>query len=123
MDVVMAASPLGPEEAIGALLGRAASAATKGVPRVVNSKLGNLVRDLYKGAKTKNPIGTGSTADAIRHEIATGRPVGGKFHTQKGQQYIQALENWLGKNPTASPGDRSVAQSIIADLRNTLGGK
>ena len=99
--------------------------AARGVarPTVTNSKLGNLVNDLYKGARTKSPIGTGSTADAIRHEAATGQAVGGKFHTQKGQEYSRALESWLGKNPNAAAGDRSAAQSMLDDLRNALGGK
>jgi RHS repeat-associated protein len=92
-------------------------------PTVTNPKLGNLVNDLYKGARTKNPIGTGSTADAIRHEAATGQAVGGKFHTQKGQEYAKALENWLGKNPGASPADRWAAQSILDDLLKALGSK
>jgi Flp pilus assembly pilin Flp len=92
-------------------------------PSVTDPKLSNLVNDLYKGAKTKNPVGSGSTADAIRQETATGQPVGGKFHTQKGQEYARALENWLAKNPSASAADRSAAQSILDDLRNALGGK
>ena len=98
--------------------------AARGVarPSVANSELKNLVDDLYKGANTKSPIGTGSTADAIRHELTTGQAVGGRFHTQKGQQYARALEKWLSKNPTASVGDRSTAQSILNDLLSALGG-
>jgi len=92
-------------------------------PTVTNPKLGNLVKDLYKGANTKNPIGTGSTADAIRQEMATGEAVGGRFHTQKGTEYVKALENWLTKNAGASAADRSAAQSILEDLRNALAGK
>ncbi|MFH0899681.1 MAG: hypothetical protein V2A73_03505 [Pseudomonadota bacterium] len=93
-------------------------------PSVANAKLGNLVDDLYKGARTQNPIGTGSTADAIRHEMATGQAVGGKFHTQKGQEYARALEKWLKKNQgTSSAEDRTAAQSILEDLRNALSGK
>jgi hypothetical protein len=98
-------------------------AATAGVPKPVveNPKLSNLVEDLYKGAKTENPIGTGSTADAIRHEAATGEPVGGKWHTQKGEEYARALEKWLQKNPDASESDRSAAQAILDDLHDALG--
>jgi len=109
----------------GAPLATAPSKASTGVtrPTVSDPKLNNLVNDLYKGAKTKHPIGTGSTADAIRHEAATGQAVGGKFHTQKGTEYARALENWLGKNPGASSADRTAAQSILDDLRSALGGK
>ncbi|WP_027671350.1 hypothetical protein [Rheinheimera baltica] len=97
---------------------------TRGVPKptVTDPKLNNLVKDLYKGAETKKPIGTGSTADAIRHEALTGNPVGGKFHTAKGEQYANALNKWLKKNPNASPSDRSAAQAILNDINNALGG-
>ena len=78
--------------------------------------------DLYKGAKTENPIGTGSTADAIRCETATGIKVGGKFHTQKGQEYARGLENWLKNNPNAHPSDRAAAQAVLNDLRAALSG-
>jgi len=90
-------------------------------PDVVNPKLKNLVDDLYKGKNTKEPIGTGSTADAIRREKQTGKPVGGKFHEQKGQEYSKALEKWLQKNQNASQSDRKAAQSILDDL-NDAGG-
>jgi len=90
-------------------------------PSVGDSKLQNLVNDLYKGANTKKPIGTGSTADAIRHEALTGNKVGGKFHTQKGQEYSSALRNWLRRNPNASAADRQAAQSMLDDLTDALG--
>ncbi len=91
-------------------------------PTVTDPKLNNLVKDLYKGANTKSPIGTGSTADAIRSEAATGQAVGGKFHTQKGQDYARALEKWIRKNPSAAETDRAAAQSMLDDLRSALGG-
>ena len=77
---------------------------------------------LYKGASARNPIGSGSTADAVRHEIATGQPIGGKFHTQKAQEYLRALEKWMSRNPNASPADRAAAKSMLDDLTNALGG-
>jgi hypothetical protein len=97
----------------------------QGVPKptVDNPKLNNLVNDLYKGAKTDNPIGTGSTADAIRHEQKTGQPVGGKFHTQKGEEYARALEKWLEKNPNASESDRAAARAMLDDLQGALEGR
>lgn len=103
----------------------AGAAAPGGVPQpeVDDPKLQNLVKDLYKGAKTANPIGSGSTADAIRHEMATGEKVGGRFHAQKGREYARALEKWLEKNPSASPKDRAAAQSVLDDTRSALEGK
>jgi RHS repeat-associated protein len=92
-------------------------------PNVTNRGLKNIVRDLFKGANSRNPIGTGSTADAVREELRTGRPVGGTFHSQKAREYITALENWLRRNPTASHYDRMVAQSLRDDLASALAGK
>jgi hypothetical protein len=92
-------------------------------PTVTDPKLRNIVQDLYKGANTKKPIGTGSTADAIRHERATGQNVGGKFHTQKGREYAQGLQNWLDRRPGASESDRAAARAMLEDLRNAIDGK
>jgi RHS repeat-associated protein len=121
--------PLGGEEGAYAAANealqaaRAARNAGKCVPKVTNPKLKNLVNDLYKGAKSKAPIGTGSTADAIRSELATGLPTGGTFHSQKGEEYITALTRWLNNNPNASSYDRITAQSLINDLQSALSGK
>jgi hypothetical protein len=92
------------------------------VPKVTDAKLGNLVNDLFKGAKMPNPIGTGSTADAVRNELITGLPTHGRFHSQKANEYINALTNWLKKNPNAPHHDQLVARSLIGDLRAALGG-
>jgi RHS repeat-associated protein len=91
-------------------------------PAVTNVKLAHIVRDLYKGARARSPIGTGSTADAIRYEQLTGKPVGGIFHTRKGEQYLRALDKWLARNLNASDYDRLVARSIRDDLVNALRG-
>jgi adhesin HecA-like repeat protein len=89
-------------------------------PVVSNSKLAGLMDDLYReGAK----IGTGSTADAVRYEAATGQAVGGVFHTQRAQDYSIALQKWLDANQNASFGDRSAAQTVLRDLQNALKGK
>jgi hypothetical protein len=91
-------------------------------PSVKNPKLSNIVADLYKGANTPKPIGTGSTADAIRHEMATGTMVGGRNHTIKGQEYSTALAKWLKNNPTADPGDIAAATAMKNDLDAALRG-
>jgi RHS repeat-associated protein len=100
---------------------RGANKASAAVPKVANAKLRNIVNDLYKGAMGPNPIGTGSTADAIRNEIATGLATNGRFHSQKGKEYIRALERWQAKNPDATYYDRVVAESLKNDLLNALG--
>ncbi|WP_211214762.1 hypothetical protein, partial [Chitiniphilus shinanonensis] len=89
-------------------------------PIVSDSKLEQLMNDLYRdGAK----IGTGSTADAVRYEMSTGKQVGGKTHTQKAKDYSSALEIWLEKTPNASSNDRSAAENVLRDLQNALNGK
>jgi len=133
MSAGEALSEHGPGIILGATLGATGKIADKFIdvgkviskgfpkPAVENEKLSNLVNDLYKGANTKNPVGTGSTADAIRSEGQTGVPVGGRFHSQKGQQYINALSNWIRKNPDASEGDIKAANTMLNDLKDALG--
>jgi RHS repeat-associated protein len=91
-------------------------------PTVVSTKLQNIVNNLYKGTTSPIRIGNGTTAEAVRHELLTGQAVGGRFHSQKAQESIRALENWLNRNPGAPYRDRLVAESLISDLRNALGG-
>jgi uncharacterized Zn-binding protein involved in type VI secretion len=89
-------------------------------PVVEDVNLSKYMDTLYRpNAK----IGNGSTADAVRHELATGEPVGGVFHTQKAQDYSKALQRWLDKNSTASSSDREAAENVLHDLQNALGGK
>lgn len=87
-------------------------------PPVTDPKLQRLVNDLYKpNAK----IGSGSTADAIRSELQTGNPVGGRFHSQKGEMYRNALNNWIESNPAARPNDVAVAENLVKDLNDAMG--
>ena len=123
-DAIVSESPDSKDVALIASVGPEEVAEKEAVvPLVEDSKLGNIVKDLYKGARSPNPIGTGSTADAIRSESATGKPVGGVFHTNKGQQYVRALEKWLSKAIRASDRDRLVARSILDDLKDALSKK
>lgn len=86
-------------------------------PAVDVPKLGNIVNDLYKGTTNPNRVGTGTTADAIRNDVAIGQPAAGRFHGQKGWEYERALRNFLLRNPSASYRDRLVAQSLVDELR------
>ncbi|HEU4578517.1 MAG TPA: pre-toxin TG domain-containing protein [Polyangiaceae bacterium] len=91
-----------------------------GRPHVEDPKLSKILDEQYReGAK----IGSGSTADAVRHEAATGERVGGRLHRQKAEEAVARLEKWLRDNPTARPGDRAAAENVLKDLRNALGGK
>jgi hypothetical protein len=90
------------------------------VPKVSNPRLVNIVIDLYKGALKANPIGTGSTADAVRNEVATGMRTRGIFHSDKASQYISALTKWLAENGDATSHDRMVATTLLEDLKAAL---
>ena len=95
-------------------------AAQMSKPLVNDPNLKKIMDDLYReNAK----IGSGSTADAVRHENATGQPVGNKFHSIKAQNYSSALRKWIDKNPNASREDIRAAELVLRDLNNSLKGK
>lgn len=89
-------------------------------PNVKDGNLKNIIDDLYRpNAK----VGSGSTADAVRYELATGEKVGGRGHVEKAQTYSKALQDWLNKNPQASSSDRAAAENVLKDMQNALKGK
>jgi RHS repeat-associated protein len=97
---------------------RAAMRAAMSRPHVADPRLAAHIGEVYRaGAK----IGSGSTAAAVRHEIATGQAVGGRLHSQKAQDYIRTLQKWLEQNQAASAADRAAAENVIRDLQNALG--
>ncbi len=91
-----------------------------GKPKVEDVKLQSFLDKLYRDNAT---LGSGSTADALRYELKTGEPVGGKWHTQKAIESIVYLEKWLIKNPNASFADKQAVTHIIRDIKNALNGK
>jgi filamentous hemagglutinin len=89
-------------------------------PNVQDENLSNIIDDLYRpNAK----VGSGSTADAVRYEIATGEKVGGRGHIEKAETYSKALQDWLNKNPQASTSDKAAAENVLKDMQNALKGK
>jgi hypothetical protein len=95
-------------------------------PLVLDSRLCNLIEDLYKGDRMPIVLGNGSTADAIRLEFAVGR--GFRFHgadhlNNKGPQYVSALSKWLVKRGSAAvSSDVIAANDVLNDLNNALRG-
>ncbi|WP_428377503.1 hypothetical protein [Lichenicoccus sp.] len=79
-------------------------------PATSDPDLKAIMDDLYRDRAT---IGSGSTAAAVRHELATGERVKGAFHSVKAVNTIRTLNRWLRNNPTASPGDRAAAENVI----------
>lgn len=82
----------------------------------------NVVNDLYKGQDNPNSIGNGTTMDAVRNEIATGEATFGRFHTQKLNDYLNAL-NKLKNGGGLSPSDTIITNALIDDIINALSGK
>ncbi|WP_395371292.1 beta strand repeat-containing protein [Komagataeibacter diospyri] len=89
-------------------------------PKTYDSELSNLMNDLYRPLAR---VGSGSTADAVRAERTTGEGVGGKFHSEKAENYVRALESWLNTHPNALTTDKMAAQNVLRDLKNSLEGK
>ena len=89
-------------------------------PATTDPKLSAIMDEMYRpNAK----VGSGSTAAAVRAEKATGQPVAGKWHSQKAEESVIRIQNWLRANPTASPSDRAAAENVLRDLQNALAGK
>jgi hypothetical protein len=101
----------------------AKSADVLATPTVESSRLQNIVNDLYKGTTNPSRVGTGTTADAVRSELESGRPTGGYFHSIKAEQYTRALQKLLTPGGELSVRDRLVAQSLLDDLQGALGRK
>ncbi len=91
-------------------------------PDVSHSKLKNIINDLYKGQGGENTIGNGTTMDAVRNEILTGKPTNGKFHMDKLNDYVNALQKRL-RAGDLNEYDESVAKAILEDALNALDGK
>jgi hypothetical protein len=86
-----------------------------------SQKLRSIIKELYD--RPNAVIGNGGTADAIRYEISTGKPVGNVWHSIKGENSIRGIDNWLSANPFAPASDRAAATWVRNDLRNALNGK
>jgi hypothetical protein len=91
-------------------------------PKVADPRLRNLVMDLYKGVLGQTPVGSGSTADAVRNELRTGLATHGTFHFDKAREYINALTNWLNQTSGAAAEDIAAARALIQDLTRALSG-
>ena len=82
----------------------------------------SLTKIMDKTYRENAQVGSGSTAAAVRHELATGQPVGGAWHSQKARDTIVELQRWLKNHPDAAPGDRAAAENVVKDLQNALDG-
>ncbi|MGI8716896.1 MAG: hypothetical protein ACR2JN_03605, partial [Lapillicoccus sp.] len=92
-------------------------------PSVEDPKLNNYVDQVYKGVENPQRVGDGTTMDAIREELRTGRPVHGKGHIRKGEELVRGLTKWLQKNAGAAAQDRRTAERLVEELKNALEGR
>lgn len=76
-----------------------------------------LIKELYRKGAT---VGDGGTADAIREELATGNPTGGRSHIQKGKERLRQIERMLEKYPEHA--DRALLERLRDDLQDALEG-
>ena len=77
-----------------------------------------IIKELYReGAE----VGDGGTADAIREELASNEPVGGRSHVQKGKERLKQIEKLLRRNPDHA--DRALLEELRDDLKNALKGQ
>lgn len=79
-------------------------------------RLKNTINNLYRpGAR----IGNGSTADAVRHERATGELLSPNGHTQKLIDRRAQLMR-MRKNPNMSAGDQRIIRDLLKDAQDAL---
>ncbi|TDP42817.1 hypothetical protein [Nocardia ignorata] len=92
-------------------------------PTVSDTKLQNILNDLYKGANNANRTGDGTTADAVRNEYLTLEPTEGKWHLTKAMESQRGLAKWLMDKSNANSPDRAVAIREMQNLMDALAGK
>jgi RHS repeat-associated protein len=96
--------------------------AKKSLNEAKDPTLKNVVKDIYKG-RSRTPegkqIGSGSTADAIREEIRTGKPTHGKFHRQEGIEQINAIQRILRRKDVCQS-DKDLATQLLKDLQSAI---
>lgn len=91
-------------------------------PTAGSSKLQNIVDDIWKHAGRPGSKGDGTTFDALRNEIRTGKPSAGKFHYQKAADLMTGLHKILA-DPATSSADRALAQDILRQFGEAWKGK
>lgn len=91
-------------------------------PTAGSTKLRNIVDDIWKHAGRPGSKGDGTTFDALRNEIRTGKPSAGKFHYQKAADLMTGLHKVLADSAT-SPADRALAVDLLRQFGAAWKGK
>jgi len=93
-----------------------------GLPEIDDPKLWRILDRAYRAAHDDS-VGDGSTADAVRYEIATGLRVAGREHVLKAQELIRALQKRID-NGRLTERDQETAEwarDHLDDALNTRG--
>jgi hypothetical protein len=93
------------------------------IPSVSSRRLQNILDDLYNASGKTDRYGDGTTFDAVRYELATGRAIKNKPHLIKADDYMRALENWLIRSPGAPADDVYEAEVALQRLIQALSGQ
>lgn len=104
----------------GASHGQSPEMSPKGqelLARATTPEVKDLVKQLYRPGAT---IGDGGTADALRHEKATGQNTGSKGHETKARERVHQIEHILAKNPNHP--DKALLQELYNNLIDALNG-
>jgi hypothetical protein len=89
-------------------------------PTAKDPELQRIVNDIYKPTAA---VASGSTADAVRFEKATGLQLSASGHVIAAKERINRLMKWLHRNPNAHPSDRKAAYDMIEDMDKALRGQ
>ncbi|MEP4151334.1 MAG: RHS repeat-associated core domain-containing protein, partial [Lentilitoribacter sp.] len=81
-----------------------------------------LLSRIEKMYRENAQYGDGSTADAIRYELKTGKLLSPKGHVQKGNEMLNGLAKDI-KSGRLDETDLGIAKSLVKDLKNALSGK
>ncbi|WP_040422169.1 hypothetical protein [Actinopolymorpha alba] len=89
-------------------------------PNATNPRLKNIIDNLWKHAGKPGTAGDGTTFDALRNELLTGRPSNGIFHMQKAIESMRGLQKIID-NPSTSAADRQIAQDLLRRFGDAFG--
>ena len=90
-------------------------------PTVTNPKMKNVINDIYKGQESKTKIGSGTTMDAVRNELKTGKPTCGIFHSKKAREAVKRLKN-LVSSGKLNDRKKKIARDLLDDISKALSG-
>jgi len=80
-------------------------------PTTQNKKLANIVEHIWRHAGEPGTVGDGTTFDAIRNEVRTGRLTRGKKHDEKSEALSNGLRDLLKRRDLA-PADRALVEDL-----------